>query len=122
MKTILIIDDEPILNNAYCALLKDSGYNTLGALSAAEGIELLKSQNPDAILLDLNMPELDGIGFLKAINISKNYPNTKVIIFTVSSEDKRIDKAFELGASKYILKALLSPNDLVTIVKKEIEN
>ena len=120
MKNILVIDDDPILNHGYCSLLKEIGYKSFSANSAFEGLKILKENTPDGIILDLNMPKMDGIAFLENANVAQDYPATKVLVFSVIDDDERIERAFELGASRYIVKTMLSPKDFQQIITDEI--
>lgn len=117
---ILVIEDEPILSNSYRKFLEAQGYEVSQARNGEDGLNALKDSLPNLILLDLNMPTLDGVGFLDQAQIKKISPSTKVIVFTNSEDDERIDKAFELGADRYLLKAMLAPQELAKIIKEEI--
>jgi len=119
-KTVLVIDDEKVLNDAYIQVLKGAGFNASGVISAKEGIEELEKSSPDAILLDLNMPEMDGITFLKKVQILKKHPETKVIVFSTVEDNEMIQSAYSLGACKYVLKQMLSPFDLEKIMIEEL--
>lgn len=119
-KTILIVEDESVLNEAYQITLAQAGYDIVSAFDGKEALELVDEVSPDIILLDLRMPVLDGIGFLKEFDPEKN-PDTKIIVFSNYDMQKEIDEAYELGADKYILKAWASPKELIKIVKDTLE-
>lgn len=119
-KTILIVEDESILNEAYQITLAQGGYDIISAFDGKEALELVEEVSPDVILLDLRMPVLDGIGFLKGFD-SEKHPHTKIIVFSNYDMQKEIDEAYELGADKYILKAWASPKELIKIVKDTLE-
>lgn len=119
-KTILIVEDESVLNEAYQITLAQAGYDIISAFDGQEALELVEEVSPDIILLDLRMPILDGIGFLKEFDADK-HPKTKIIVFSNYDMQKEIDEAYELGADKYILKAWASPKELIKIVKDTLE-
>lgn len=119
-KTILIVEDESVLNEAYQITLAQAGYDIISAFDGKEALELVEEVSPDVILLDLRMPVLDGIGFLKGFDAEK-HPHTKIIVFSNYDMQKEIDEAYELGADKYILKAWASPKELIKIVKDTLE-
>ncbi len=119
-KTILIVEDESVLNEAYQITLAQAGYDIISAFDGKEALELVEEVSPDIILLDLRMPVLDGIGFLKEFD-SEAHPKTKIIVFSNYDMQKEIDEAYELGADKYILKAWASPKELIKIVKDTLE-
>lgn len=117
---ILIIEDDPDLNNAYCLILAHEGYEVACVADGKEGIEKLTEFEPDLVLLDLRMPNLDGVGFLRESSITTKYPNAVIIVFTNFDENDEIALAFELGASRYVLKSSISPRDLVKLVHDEL--
>ncbi len=113
MAHILIVEDDQVLNDAYKLILTKEGHEVKVAHDGVEGLKCLKGYTPDVILLDLLMPNLDGIGFLK--KYQKTYSDrkdTKVVILTNLDQDKEIQAALELGAYKYIVKARTSPKQL----------
>jgi two-component system response regulator AtoC len=114
---ILVIEDEQSLNNAYEIILKAKGYRVRTAFDGDEALEVVKSFEPDLILLDLRMPNMNGIEFLKSYDLSQ-HPAVKVVIFSNLDMQSEIDEAFKLGAHRYILKARAAPNDLVRLVKE----
>jgi CheY-like chemotaxis protein len=86
MSKILIIEDEEILRNAYSMILSSAGYCVATAGNGNEGIEQLIGFKPDLILLDMLMPESNGLDFLQRSDINHAYPNTRVILFSIVSE------------------------------------
>lgn len=118
-KTVLIVEDEHMLNEAYQVILSTAGYNVLAAYDGKAALEMLEdeSNSVDAILLDLRMPVLDGIGFLEAYQplARKNAP--KIVVFSNFDMQKEIDQAYDLGADKYMLKAWASPKELTQLIK-----
>lgn len=119
-KTILVVEDESSLNEAYQIILSNAGYDILSAFDGKEALLITEETNPDVILLDLRMPVMDGIEFLKEYKPDER-PNTKVIVFSNYDMQKEIEEAYDLGAHKYILKAWASPKELLKIVKDALE-
>jgi CheY-like chemotaxis protein len=115
--TILIVEDDAALNEAYKTILEIAQYNVFSALNGEEALEITKQHTPDLIFLDLRMPVMDGIEFLKAYEPKKNNPNAHIIVFSNYDMQAEVDEAYDLGADRYVLKALASPNDLLKIVK-----
>lgn len=116
MAQILIVEDDPALNDAYTMILTKAGHDVSRAYSGEEALEKVKDGEPDLILLDLLMPKLDGVGFLKQYDVSKAHPNVKVIIFSNIDVQDKVEQAYALGAKKYILKAWSTPQQLIKIV------
>ncbi|MHC4184059.1 MAG: response regulator transcription factor [Planctomycetota bacterium] len=103
MKKILIIEDEPEIVDLVRAILDDyNGYSVSSADSGEQGLQLIMSERPDLVLLDLNLPVMNGIEVLRRIRkIDENLP-----IFIVSSRSEELDRVLglELGADDYITK------------------
>jgi CheY-like chemotaxis protein len=114
--TVLIVEDENMLNEAYQVVLKTAGYNVLTAYDGKEALEILEKHNADIILLDLRMPVLDGVGFLEAYQLKSRKNPPKVVVFSNFDMQKEIDQAYELGADKYMLKAWASPKELLQLI------
>lgn len=115
--TILIVEDDIALNEAYKTILETAHYNVETAFNGEEALEVAAKHKPDLIFLDLRMPVMDGIGFLKAYEPKKNNPDAHIIVFSNYDMQAEVDEAYELGAERYVLKALAAPNDLLKIVK-----
>jgi two-component system chemotaxis response regulator CheY len=110
-KKILVVDDEPQFLEMVKMRLEANGYEVEAALNGKDGVELVKKVKLDAVLLDILMPELDGLAALKKIKgIDKDLP---VFMITAFSNEERFKEAKRLGASGFIVKS----GDL----KKELE-
>ncbi len=120
MAKILIAEDEKALNDAYVLILKRAGHTVESALDGAEALKICETFEPDLILLDLRMPHIGGIEFLKKYNIAENHPKVKVIIFSNLDMQKEIDEAFALGATKYMLKSWASPSELTKMIDAQL--
>lgn len=118
---VLIVEDEMLLNDAYARVLTAAEVTLLRAYNGKEAMEILKKETPDIILLDLRMPVMDGIAFLKAQKPKETLPNTKIIVFSNYDDQHEIDEAFSLGAMHYMLKAWATPDELVKLIK-EVDN
>ncbi len=111
-KKILVVDDELDFLKMIKMRLEASDYEVITAANGKEALDLIKFRKPDAVLLDILMPGMDGLQVLKVIrNRDKVLP---VFMVTAFSNQERFDAANKLGASGFIVKS----NDL----KKEIEN
>lgn len=119
--TILVVEDDQALNDAYQMILGAGGYAVLSAADGEAALSTIKKHgsDPDVILLDLRMPVLDGVGFLKAYEPLK-HPKTSVIVFSNYDVHKDIDDAFALGADRYVLKARATPKDLLHLIESII--
>ena len=114
---ILIVEDDVDLNSAYETILSSVGYTVSTAENGQEALEVLeKIDTPDVIFLDLRMPVMDGIDFLKKYKV-EDYPGTTVVVFSNYDAQSEVDKAYDLGAHRYVLKARAAPKELIRITK-----
>lgn len=120
-KKILIVEDEKLLNEAYELVLTREGYKVDSVFNGEEALEIFPKAKPDLVLLDLRMPKVDGVEFLKRLKPAQNYPKTKILVFSNYDDQKEIDEAFQHGATRYILKAWSSPTELVKVVRETLE-
>jgi len=118
--TILIVEDEQALNEAYQTILRKAGYTVQVAFDGQEALEVAQMEEPAIILLDLCMPRVDGIEFLRNYNLRQEHPNVKVIVFSNYDMQKEIDEAYDLGADRYFMKALASPKELLQVVENTL--
>lgn len=113
MSTVLIIEDEKELANVLKAYLERAGYEVYLATSGDRGLKLWQEQHPDMILLDLNLPGMDGIDIARTI---RQTDNTPLIMVTARVEEVDRLLGLELGADDYITKPY-SPREVVARVK-----
>jgi len=118
--TILVVEDERSLNEAYQLILRKAGYTVQVAFDGREALELTAQEDPTLILLDLRMPRMDGIEFLRQYNLKEKHPDVKVIVFSNYDMQKEIDEAYSLGADRYFMKALASPKELLQVVENTL--
>lgn len=115
-KTVLIVEDDNDLRDAYVMILQSAGIDTRAAENGKVALDLIASDgNPGVIFLDLRMPVMDGIEFLKNYDAPR-HTDTEVVVFSNYDAKKEIDAAYELGAQRYVLKARAAPKELIRIV------
>jgi DNA-binding response OmpR family regulator len=119
MANILIVEDNESLNDVYKLILDKAGYTVKTAFNGAEALQILQKYSPDLILLDMLMPEVGGLAFLKRYNPQKK-SKSKIIIMSNLDEDDDIKEAQKYGVHEYILKASLTPSELISRVKKAL--
>jgi DNA-binding NtrC family response regulator len=119
MKRILVIDDEAIVRTSCLRALEPEGYEVKVVASGKEGIEFLEKEPYALVLLDLKMPDMDGIEVLN--RIKESWPETKVIIITGYSTVETAVHALRLGAFNFIEKPF-TPDTLVNAVKEVFES
>jgi len=112
---ILVIDDEKNIRLTLCNILEDEGYECQGAGTASEGLELLETYDPDAILLDVKLPDGNGIEALE--DIRRSLPQVPVIMISGNSNISDAVKAIKLGAFDFLEKPLSLPKIKITVKK-----
>lgn len=117
-KKICIVEDEPSIREIYQIELEKNGYEVTSASNGAEGLELLKREKPDVALIDVMMPEMNGIELMEAMRKDELLSKIPVIVITNLSDEETIRKAGELESRFYLNKTLFKPNDVVGIVRE----
>ena len=113
---VLLIDDEPDILEILSYHLEKEGFLIKTAKNGVEGLEVARDFNPDLIVVDLMMPEMDGIETCMQIREDENLKNTLVELLTARSEDYSQIAGFESGADDYITKPI-KPRVLVSRIK-----
>jgi len=115
MSKVLIVEDDKDLNNAYSLILGHFGYKVETAFNGQEALKKNKQFSPDIILLDLLMPIMGGLEFLK--QFKKDPKNkAKVLIFTNMENSPEVNEAYALGAHRCVIKSWAEPQNLNRLV------
>lgn len=115
-KRILVIDDEPAVQDLIQLLLERFGYELIRALNVSTAVQILRQKPlPDLVLLDLMLPDVDGLELLRQIRATKVFDNLPVIIVSALADSDQIRKGLETGADRYITKPGLAHNLLKTV-------
>lgn len=120
-KTAISIEDDPSISKMYATLLENLGIQTDIALDGAEGLEMLKKNYYDIVLLDLMMPKLSGFGVLEKIT-EEDVKCGKIIVLTNLTSQRDAEIAKSKGVSEYLLKAMYTPKQVGEVVKKHLTN
>ncbi|HBD24953.1 MAG: hypothetical protein A2566_00675 [Candidatus Zambryskibacteria bacterium RIFOXYD1_FULL_40_13] len=115
MKRILIIDDDTTFQKTMTTKLQSFSYDVVSATNGEDGLRMALSEKPDLILLDVVMPKLDGLGFLRRLNQNRNAPKVPILITSNISATDKIGEGVALGVRGYIIK---SDETLDTIIKE----
>ncbi len=111
--TILVVDDEPKIVRLVRAYLEQSGYRTLSARSGREALDLYQTESPSLVVLDLMLPDLDGMDVAREIR--RIHP-TPIIMLTARTEDVDRVAGLEIGADDYVVKPF-NPRELLARVR-----
>lgn len=120
MTKIAIIEDDAVISQMYRMKFEADGFDVRIAGNGKIGVELVQSFKPDAILLDIQMPEINGAEALKKIRALDSSKKTPVIILTNLGEEEAPSEIRSLGIHSYIVKANLTPRQVVAHVKEAI--
>ena len=121
MIKIAIIEDDPTISQMYRMKFESDGFEVRLAANGQIGVEVVEKFQPDIILLDLQMPEMNGTEALRHIR-SKDWGKTSpVIVLTNLGEEEAPREIKELGVHSYIVKANLTPRQVVEQVKSAIK-
>jgi CheY-like chemotaxis protein len=101
---ILCIDDSAVIRAVVQMCLRQSGMEVVAAPSGAEGLELMCAEKPDAVLLDMQMPDMDGFETLQRISDDDQISNIPVIFMTADDHVETVNQAMALGARDFIVK------------------
>lgn len=121
MKKILFIEDESALQKTFGEILTQEGYQMISALDGEIGLRLAGDEKPDLILLDLILPKVNGFDVLRKLKEDKETKDIPVIVLTNLEEVRNVDKAIELGATTYLVKASYSLKEIVEKIKKALK-
>lgn len=116
--TILVVDDTSMCREAVADILETRGYSVLSAQNGRECLDLLLSESPDLVLLDVVMPGMDGIDVLKVIRNTPRWHELPVMLLTDRADRALVQRAALLEVQGYILKASFTPDELLSRVAK----
>ena len=104
MKTCLVVDDSRVIRKVARRILEDLGFDTAEAADGVEAMAWCRTAMPDAVLLDWNMPAMDGLEFVRLLRKEPDGRQPIVVFCTVENDLEHIGRALEAGADEYIMK------------------
>ena len=116
-KKILIVDDSSTMREMVKLTLEDADYEVFEAEDGVEGIAQVKSQDLDMIITDLNMPNKDGMTFIREARELENCKFTPIVMLTTESEMSKKEEGREAGANGWIVKPFV-PEKLIMVISK----
>lgn len=115
--TILIIEDEAALQEAARLKLKKEGVEAIVAGSGEDGLKILESQKPDLVWLDILLPGMNGLEFLRRVRENPKTKDLPVLILSVSSGQEKVKQAFAMNVIDYLVKSEYTIENVVKKVK-----
>ena len=105
-KVILIVEDDPMSLELFRDLLEVSGYTTLEATDGRQGVELAKEKKPDLILMDIQLPVMDGLEATKILKVDPVTKNIPIIALTAYAMEDDEERVIQAGADGYLTKPI----------------
>jgi DNA-binding response OmpR family regulator len=116
-KLIMLVEDDQFMATLLERKFEQQNHNIVRAASTTQAMELIEKKVPDIILLDIVLPGMDGISFLKELKASQKYNSIPVIITSNLGQPEEIEKGMQEGAIDYIVKANAAPGEIVSKVE-----
>lgn len=114
---VFIVEDDAMLLDMYKMKFEGEGFTVTTATNGRLGLDALQSKTPDILLLDVMMPEIDGFAVLTELKKNPQWKDIPVILLTNLGQDSDVKKGLALGANDYLIKANLTPAQVVEKVK-----
>ena len=103
-KTILTVDDSRTMRDMLASALTQSGYRVVQADDGVQAIDMLANETPDVIITDINMPRLDGFGFIKEVRNNPKYRAIPILVLTTENSPEMKERARKSGATGWLVK------------------
>ena len=120
-KKILIVEDEKVLYEMYRDSFESAGFEVAIATTGQEAVDMAKAEKPDFILLDILLPDEDGLYFLRQKKKTPEISSLPVLVFSAYDHTETRNEAFRLGAQDYLIKTDYTPQEIVKKVKEYFE-
>ena len=117
--TILTVDDSRTMRDMLAMALNDAGFNVVQAVDGEDGLAVLDahSADVDVIITDINMPKLDGFGFIEGVRKDARHRATPILVLTTESDSSKKDRARQAGATGWIVKPF-NPVKLIDAIRR----
>jgi DNA-binding response OmpR family regulator len=119
---VLIVEDDDFLLQMYAAKLELENFGVLTASNGVQALKVVQKDLPELILLDLNLPEMDGFEVLRRLKADDKTKSIPVLVLTNFAQKEHIDRCLDLGATDYLIKAHFVPSEVVEKIKHILEN
>lgn len=120
MKTILVTDDHGDNNRILCRLLRSQGYRALSAFTGEDALTVIAAECPDLLVLDIMMPEMDGMEVLRRLRGNSITATLPVIVFSAIGDSQSKERARQNGASAYCVKGTVDFEHFAELIRDTI--
>src|SRR6056297_610863 len=121
MSKILVVEDDKFFREMITRKLDKEGYDVYQAVDGEEGLEKIREEKPDLILLDLIMPGVGGFEVLEKAKDDSDIKDIPIIILSNLGQKSEVDRGLELGAEDFLIKAHFTPKEIIKKVKEVTE-
>lgn len=118
---VLLVDDEEAILEVFKQALEQGNFEVLTALTGSEGMDITKKEHPDVIFLDQVLPDMNGNQVLQQLKADPDTKQIPIAILSNYNQDTLVQNAMKMGASDYILKYQIAPQDLVRKVTELLQ-
>jgi DNA-binding response OmpR family regulator len=122
MAKILFIEDDPLINKIYSTRLKADGHEVFTAENGEEGLKMAGDIQPDVVVLDVMMPRVDGFAVLEKLRSDDRFKNRPILMYSNLNNEDEIKRAKQMGVTEFLVKANLSPTQMVAKIKQYIDS
>ncbi|MBU1110929.1 response regulator [Patescibacteria group bacterium] len=116
-KKILIVEDDVFMRDLYEEILCSAGYEVETAEDGRQGEDMMRKGGYDLVLLDIMLPEKDGLDILEGMSDKEKEACGKIVVLTNLGQDALVKNGFSLGADGYLFKSALNPDEVLAEVK-----
>jgi DNA-binding response OmpR family regulator len=120
MKKVLIIEDDQVIANIYRNKFTVDGYQTELAFDGETGLKIMRTFQPDIVILDLVLPKMSGVDFIKQVRVEPGSARVPIIVFSNTYLTNMIQEAWKAGANKCLSKTNCTPKDVLDVVRQTI--
>ena len=114
---ILTVDDSRTMRDMLRLALTSAGYNVVQAIDGIDGLAVLERESPDVVITDINMPKMDGFGFIEGARKREKFRILPILVLTTESDPEKKQRARSAGATGWIIKPF-DPTKLVDVIRR----
>jgi len=118
MAKVMVVDDVPVIRETIAKLLRYEGFETICASNGLEALAFLRTSAPDVMLVDIMMPEMDGMQLLANLRSEPRWRDMPVIVMSALNDDSHQNQAQQLGASEYLVKTHFSAMQILESIRR----
>lgn len=122
MAKILLVEDDPLILKIFTTRLNADGYQVVTAENGQDGLDRAFSEKPDVIVLDIMMPKVDGFGVLEKLRNSEPTRQIPILVYSNLWQEEEVARAKQMGATEFIVKANISPTEMVNKIKQYLNH